>query len=183
MRKFAPSYEDHIHRYAFALRHCYRRDVLDAGSKDGFGAQVLSWSANTVTLADVSPEWLGAAERNGGYLSPAKFVLADFNVGFPDGEWDTVVSFEVIEHVDDPDFFLANIAAHLAPGGVLVFSVPHMVANHEHKTLFDEAKIRETVGRHLDVEELYVQDAKYLTGKPMYKGLRCYVGVARKKKD
>lgn len=180
MRKFVHSYSDHIHRYAFALKHCYRVNVLDAGSKDGFGSQILSWAADRITLADISPEWLGFAEKNGGYVAPATFILADFNKGFPEGQWDTIVSFEVIEHVDDPDFYLGNIAKALKPGGKLVFSVPHMVANHEHKTLFDEEKIKETVGKHLKITEFYVQDKKYLSNEPLYKGLKCYVGVAEK---
>lgn len=181
MRKFAQSYEDHIHRYAFALKHCYRRDVLDAGSKDGFGAQVLSWVANTITLADISEDWLNFAKKNGGYLAPATFILSDFNKGFPEGSWDTVVTFEVIEHVDDPDFYLSNIAKALKPGGTLVFSVPHMVANHEHKTLFDEEKIKAAVGKYFNITEFYVQDKKYLSDLPLYRGLKCYVGVAIKK--
>lgn len=183
MIKYAPTFEDHIHRYAFAMMYAWKRDTLDAGSKEGFGAQVLSWAAKSITLADIEDKWLKQSEKNGGYWCPATFVKADFNKGFPEGTWDTIVSFEVIEHVEDPDFYIANIAKALRPGGHLVFSVPHMVANHEHKTLFDEAKIKEVIGKHLDIVEFYVQEKKYLNDKPMYKGLKCYVGVARKRNE
>lgn len=178
--RFAHSFKEHIHRYAFAMPYAYKRDVLDAASKDGFGAQILSWVANSVTLADVSHLWLGKAKNNS-YACRASFIHSDFNVGFPEGSWDTIVSFETIEHVDNPEFLIENFAKALRKNGVLVFSVPHMVANHEHKTLFDEEKIRAMIGKHFDIEEFHVQDKEYLKDTPMYKGLKCYVGVARKK--
>lgn len=178
--RYCPTFQDHINRYAFAMRFAWKRDVLDAASKDGFGSQVLSWVAKSVTLSDINKTWLARAEELGGYDCPASFVLCDFDKSFPEGNWDTIVSFETIEHVSDPDFFVRNMAKALRPGGHLIFSVPHMVDNHEHKTLFDETKIRELISRYLKIAEFYIQDKKYLTNTPRYKNLKCYVGVATK---
>lgn len=183
MLKYAPTFQDHQHRYAFASFYSWKRDTLDAGSKEGFGAQMLSWTAKSITLADIDEKWLAQSKRNGGYWCPADFVQVDFNQTFPEGTWDTIVAFEVIEHVDDPDFFIANIAKALRPEGRLVFSVPHMVPNEEHKTLFDEEKIKALISRHLDLEEFYIQDKKYLKDEPLFKWLKCYVGVARKRNE
>ena len=180
-RKFVPSFKEHLVRYAFAMPFAYKRDVLDAGSKEGFGAHMLSYGANTVTLSDISQGYLDAGKKWFNFFCPVEFVQCDFNKGFPEGEWDTIVSFEVIEHVKDPDFFVKNIAEHLLPGGHLVFSVPHMCPNHEHITLFDEEKIRALIERHLDLVVLHVQDKQIFSGEPLYKGLKCYVGVARKR--
>ena len=180
--RFAPTFAEHITRYAFAMHHVYKRSVLDAGSKDGFGSQVLSWVAKDITLADISELWLGAAGKKT-YECPVSFVVSDFEVSFPEGEWDTVVAFEVIEHLANPEFFIENVAKHLKVGGKLVFSVPHLVANKEHKTLFDEEKIRGLISRFLRLDEFYVQDKEALSGKPLYMGLKCYVGVAAKNSD
>lgn len=182
--RYAPSFSDHIHRYAFAMEYAWKRDVLDAGCKDGFGSQPLSWVAKSITLADIEPKWLNRPIKNkSGYACPTECVLVDFNKTFPEGGWDTIVSFEVIEHVDDPDFFVKNIAEHLRPGGRLVFSVPHMVENHEHKTLFDEEKIKALISKYLTITEFYIQDKKPYSNKPLYKNLRCYLGVAQKDED
>jgi len=43
----------------------------------------------------------------------------------PEGTFTTVVSLAVIEHVADPAGFMAGLAAHVEPGGVLVVSTPH----------------------------------------------------------
>ncbi len=181
MRKFAHSFIDHIARYNLAMQYAYKRDVLDVGSKEGFGAHLMSYCANSIGLLDINPDYLSRAERFYTYFCPATFYEQDLEKGFPDRDWDVMTAFEVIEHVADPDFLIKNMAAHLRPGGLLIFSVPHMVANHEHKTLFDEEKIREVVEKYFDIEEFFVQDKHPISGKPMYKGLKCYVGVARLK--
>ena len=179
MRRFAPSYADHIARYAFALNYCHKKKVLDAGSKDGFGAVILSYVTNELTLADISEQWLNSS-KGIVYNCPTRFELVDFEKDFPEGEWDTIVCFEVLEHVADPDFLMANVAKHLKPGGLFVFSTPHMIANHEHKVLFDEEKIKALISKHLKIEEFYIQDKKIYSGRPLYKGLKCYLGVAKK---
>jgi SAM-dependent methyltransferase len=44
----------------------------------------------------------------------------------PAGAFDLVVCNDVIEHMADPDGFLERVRAHLAPGGVLVGSIPNV---------------------------------------------------------
>lgn len=41
------------------------------------------------------------------------------------GQFDLVTSMEVIEHVEDKTAFVAQLAAHLAPGGLMVLSTPN----------------------------------------------------------
>ena len=182
MRRFAPTFSDHIARYAFAINYCHKRKVLDAGSKDGFGSVNLSYVANELDLADISEGWLNSA-KSLKYNCPTKFHLVDLEKSFPEGMWDTIVAFELIEHLENPEFFIDNVSKHLNPNGILVFSVPHMVANREHKVLFDETKIRNLISNRLYIEEFYVQDKKVYSNKPLYKNLRCYLGVARHKED
>ncbi|MBS0241999.1 MAG: methyltransferase domain-containing protein [Proteobacteria bacterium] len=40
-------------------------------------------------------------------------------------KFDVVMAGEIIEHVDNPGQFLANLAKHLAPGGILVVTTPN----------------------------------------------------------
>lgn len=41
------------------------------------------------------------------------------------GQFDLVASMEVLEHVADKSAFLAQLARHLAPGGLLILSTPN----------------------------------------------------------
>lgn len=179
--KFIPTYTHHLARYVFALDYCYKRKVLDAGCKDGHTSQILSFGCKELDLADIDETFLHRAKTNVKYHCPVNFHQVDFEKAFPEGMWDTIIAMEVIEHLANPELFIENAAKHLNPGGLLVFSVPHMVANHEHKTLFDEMKIKELVSKDFNMKEFYVQDKKLISNAPMYKGLKCYVGVAEKK--
>jgi 2-polyprenyl-6-hydroxyphenyl methylase / 3-demethylubiquinone-9 3-methyltransferase len=44
------------------------------------------------------------------------------------GKFDLVTSMEVIEHVTDPAAFIADLAAHLEPGGLMILSTPNRTA-------------------------------------------------------
>ncbi len=41
------------------------------------------------------------------------------------GQFDLVTSMEVLEHVADKQAFVSQLAAHLAPGGLMVLSTPN----------------------------------------------------------
>lgn len=46
------------------------------------------------------------------------------NLSFPDEVFDRVLSFDVLEHVPDPDLAFCELYRVLKPGGVFIFSVP-----------------------------------------------------------
>lgn len=170
----------HLERYIFALPYCKKRKVLDVGGKDGYGSLLISWFASEVTNADMYGKWLYQAKNHHHHHCPAHFIEQDFNEKFPDGMWETIVAFEIIEHVIDPDRFVKDIYDHMNPEGLLVFSVPHMTPNPDHRTLFDEDKIRALVSKYFTIEEFYIQDKHGISGKPTLPP-KSYVGVARKK--
>lgn len=49
----------------------------------------------------------------------------------PDAAYDTVFSFEVLEHLPHPQRAMAEMARVLRPGGVLLLTVPHLSRLHE----------------------------------------------------
>jgi SAM-dependent methyltransferase len=50
---------------------------------------------------------------------------------FPDGSFDSIVCFEVLEHVFNPDIFLSEANRVLKPGGTAIFTVPFIWDEHE----------------------------------------------------
>lgn len=180
-RKFAPSWQHHVVRYAFALPYCYRKSVLDAGCQIGWGGNIISYVANSITFSDINKKYTDFAASMR-HMCPTDYVVSDFEKDFPKGKWDTILAFEVIEHLENPEIFLSNVAKALNPDGKLVFSVPHMVANHEHKHVYDSDTIKSLIEKYFTIIEFYEQDKNPITLGPMYGDLKCYVGVAIPKK-
>ena len=190
-RKYAQTWQHHIVRYAFAAPYCYRKKVMDAGCQTGWGGNLLSYVANSVTYVDINENWLGTA-KSLRHFCPVDFIAMNFEKEFPDKNvykqdttppvlgWDTIVAFVVIEHLENPHIFLEGVKKNLTPGGKFLFSVPHMVENHEHKQLYDATKINDLISKYLKVDAFYVQSSNPITLGPMYGNLRCYVGIGTK---
>ena len=66
---------------------------------------------------------------------------------FPVAEFDTVLCNQVLEHVFEPDVFLAELARVLKPGGMLILTVPFVWDEHEQP--FDYARYSSFGLRHL----------------------------------
>lgn len=176
----APTLEEHLARYGFALWFIKRRRVLDVGCNNGYGDVQLSWGAQSITGYDNDEKMLEKA-RSRQYECPAEFKRVDFNTDeFLGDGFDVVVCFETLEHVDDPDALMRKIAGALVPGGTFVFSVPHLIANRQHKTLFDKQAITDLIGRHLTLKELHVFDERPVTKRHCWARVVDYVGFAQK---
>jgi len=178
MKRNPRIFRQHLERYVFSTIYCDKKKVLDLGSKDGYGSHLISSYASYLTLTDCVGKYLEQAEKYYRFLCPVEFIQIDFNKEFPEGEWDTIVAFEIIEHVNNPDNFVKEIAKHLPSKGKLVFSVPHMYKNIAHKTLFDAESIVTLISKYLMLEEFYIQDS-YGISKELTNN-NCYVGIAVK---
>jgi SAM-dependent methyltransferase len=97
--------------------------VLDAACGGGWGTAVLAEAATAVGV-DLSPAAIAAARRE--YDEKAEFVEGDLReLPFADGEFDSLVCFEAIAHVDDPAQAIAGLHRVLRPGGLLLISAPN----------------------------------------------------------
>ena len=97
--------------------------VLDLGCSSGELAVKLRKQGHTVTGVD-------AQELDGVRDALDHFVLADLSTGLPeglDGPYDVVIAADVLEHVPKPERLLAEVRDVLAPGGLVVVSVPNFV--------------------------------------------------------
>lgn len=96
--------------------------LLDVGC--GFGFTLDYWRRMTgATVAGVEPSLYGRLGRD---LLAAPIYTASLTEVAELGEkrFDIVLSSEVVEHVSDPAAFIAELRAHLTPGGTLVLTTP-----------------------------------------------------------
>lgn len=146
----------HLKRYEFARSFCARKVVLDAGCGTGYGTAYLGADADRVVGVDVSEQALAYA-RSRYSTANVEFARADLEeLPFPDASFDTVVSFEAIEHLEHPYAFVEHAARVLRPGGTFVVSTPqaatttHRPANPHHRVEFSrpdfERLLRTTFG-------------------------------------
>ena len=121
----------HLKRYEFARPHCVGKHVLDAGCGVGYGSAFLGESARSVVGIDVSAEAIEYARKR--YRREnLEFAVGDLQgLERGDAEFDAVVAFEVIEHLPQPERFVAEARRVLKPDGVLVVSTPRADEGHE----------------------------------------------------
>ncbi|HZB22982.1 MAG TPA: class I SAM-dependent methyltransferase [Gaiellaceae bacterium] len=114
----------HLKRYEFALPYCRGATVLDAGCGVGYGTAHVAQLAQRVVGVDVSDEAIAYAREH--YTARnVEFLVADvLELPFDPRSFDTVCSFEIVEHVPDAERFVAELARVLKPGGRLVLSTP-----------------------------------------------------------
>ncbi len=115
---------EHLARYRFAARFAEGAIVLDAGCGTGYGAAELA-RASKVVGVDASGEAVDHARRNFSRAGVHFLRAVCESLPFADGSFDLVVAFEVIEHLERWQDFLAEARRVLRPAGLLLVSTPN----------------------------------------------------------
>lgn len=100
------------------------KSALDVGCGAGLLAEPLARLGAGVTAIDAAPELIEVARDH----ATGQGLAIDYcaaPVEDIEGQYDLVTSLEVIEHVADPQSFVAALASRLAPGGLLILSTPN----------------------------------------------------------
>jgi SAM-dependent methyltransferase len=129
---------DHYARYVLAGEFAPGKRVLDVACGLGYGTRYLrAAGAASVLGVDVAEEAIRMAREQ--YATDGvSFAIADAHhlSDTVAAAWDVITSFETIEHLVDPGKFIAECGALLAPGGVLVASVPNHAQDPEGENEF-----------------------------------------------
>ena len=143
----SPWHEEHLSRYVYATKYFSGKRVLDIACGTGFGSKY---------IAQQSPAFLYSADVSEEALSMTKSKLesetVNFEVGFqngtkttfPDNNFDTIISIETIEHIDDDLSFLKELNRILAPKGTLILSTPNgLITNPDQGIPSNKFHVRE----------------------------------------
>ena len=148
-----------LSRYKFAARLIGRnRKVLELGCSEGLAGVILAEFAEHYTGVDSDHEAIVSARRN---WDPARFTFhEDDFLGKSYGQFDAVVSMDVVEHIEpafEQQFFLA-LWQNLTPSGIGIIGTPNLTSSPyaspvslaNHINLFDAARFRSTLTRYFE---------------------------------
>jgi 2-polyprenyl-3-methyl-5-hydroxy-6-metoxy-1,4-benzoquinol methylase len=114
----------HRKRYEFAQPYCRGGDVLDAGCGVGYGTALLARNARSVVGIDLDADAIAYAQRR--YGAPnVVFRVGDMTaLDLEHDSVDVVCAFETIEHLAEPERFVAETRRVLRDEGLLLASTP-----------------------------------------------------------
>ncbi|MDO8370147.1 MAG: methyltransferase domain-containing protein [Candidatus Nitrotoga sp.] len=163
----------HIIRYQWACNYIKPGDrVLDAACGLGYGGHVVRHltAAAKVVGIDGSDFAIDYARK----AFPCAEERAEYRVGmlpadlteFPDGSFEVIISFETLEHVEQPQQLLQEFYRLLTPGGRVVVSVPNDWSdetgedpNPFHLHVYDWNKLKSELAAHFILENAFAQTA------------------------
>lgn len=135
---------EHMHRYAMAQSLVGGCRVLDYGSGEGYGTATLASHAASVTGVDIDPEVIAHAQaKYGSDLNISFEAITGNQLPYPDGSFEVITCFEVIEHVPDPNAVIAEIARLLSTNGVLLISTPNKAEYSDKNNFQNEYHLKE----------------------------------------
>jgi SAM-dependent methyltransferase len=135
---FAVDLARHEAAYQLVRQRLAQGRVLDLGCGSGHGtASLAAHHPRVVGLDRIPPD---ARHRGAGH-----FVRADLRgLPFAPASFELVLSFQVIEHLEDPAEYLEGIARLMTPTGAAVLTTPNLLMSdgvnpfHVHEYMADE---------------------------------------------
>ena len=101
--------------------------VLDVGCSTGYLAALLVARGHEVVGVELDAEAAAAARRRGGFDVIAGSASDAATLAEVDGAFDAILCGDVLEHLAAPEIALSLLRERIAPGGVLVASLPNAV--------------------------------------------------------
>lgn len=141
----------HAAGYRTVLERLGGGTVLDVGCGQGFESARLLAEHREVVGADYSPEAVTTARRRWG---PGGLRVAQMDalaLGFATGSFAWACSSHLIEHFEEPEGHVGELARVLAADGTAFFLTPNAPADFEnpfHIHLFEPDELRTLLGRH-----------------------------------
>jgi len=130
----------HLCAYRLAGRLGRSSRLLEIGCGSGYGSYYLGHVARSVVAVDLDGSRIEKASRIFRRPNVAYRTMDGTSLDFPDGSFDCVGTFQVIEHIPEPQLkgFLEDIARVLSPGGSLVVSTLNLDHNRKNAASYQK---------------------------------------------
>ena len=116
------------HRFAYELVESYATEnarLLDIGSGEGYGATIAGRYVAEYVGVDVSQTAVDAAQARYGGQNVSFGAIRDNTFPSEADRFDLLISFQVIEHVDDVSQYLSEIRRVAVDGATLLITTPN----------------------------------------------------------
>lgn len=148
------------------------KHILDLGGGAGYHSKLLQrvYPDAIATVVDFDSSSISMSGDNKTF-----FVECDLNTGFPQGKYDVIVAWNILEHVSSPKNFLSSCSSALSESGVLLLQTPNFqtlsarifkktywggLHAPRHFTLFS----RFSLENYIDQAGLQIRDFQYVQG-------------------
>lgn len=120
-------YLKHLALYKFVLSYTTSKRVLDLGCGEGYGSDTLARTAQFIVAADRDVNAVIHAQKKYARANLAFVVCDGQALPFRAESFETVVSFEVIEHIPKVQRYLEEIKRVSVVAGMIIISTPNRV--------------------------------------------------------
>jgi len=130
MNNFAQliNFKKHFFAYSSVQQFIKHKEasILEVGFGEGYGTAFLGKEGFFVTAVDIDQNLCKYAKEKYNSMKNISFITAQANIlDFPNNSFDTVISFQVIEHTEDLTQFLSEIHRVLKKGGLFICTTPN----------------------------------------------------------
>jgi SAM-dependent methyltransferase len=138
----------HILTYEHALQYV-KGNLLEVGSGEGYGIEIVIPHVEHYTAIDKYP-------IETAHLTDKAFVFKQMEIppfsGLEDNTFDTVITFQVIEHIENDDLFVKEIHRVLKPGGTAIIATPNikmsLTRNPWHVREYKQQELESLIAKH-----------------------------------
>ncbi|MFM0221517.1 methyltransferase domain-containing protein [Paraburkholderia dipogonis] len=171
LREIGERPDAHVVRYKWASEYIRQGDrVLDATCGTGYGSYYLGQltKVSSVTGIDASERAIEYAKANfasvDSKLTFRAGSLPECLPTFADGHFDTILCFDTLERVEDPQALLDEFHRVLSPGGRIVVGVPAgerddsvELSDSSRPRIYTLDKLKDQIGKQFLIEVLFQQ--------------------------
>ncbi len=164
--------KEHRARYEFAAQYVSDKKVLDVACGCGLGSVLLAELGNAMSVlgADIDSDTI----RYGSFRYPSKKVtrkVMDVLQLEIVENFDVAVSFETIEHLEQPELFIKKVHMALKKDGILIISTPiasettKTPFNPYHKNEWSYTDFHKILEQNFEITEVFVQSIELKKSK------------------